>query len=179
MTKSTDQTPRRGLSRRQILKASAGNGRLPCRREANFPPAAFAQGQVPSDAAKLGSSRLAMPARLFVARIRSCSPNTACGRRSDRSRPLGHHRDNLCARSEAMASTAPYPDADAVPDFVRQVTQNNQPTPMYILARLNLDAQWHLRSPRNTATKNFGVDTAPFKIALEKRRPRARPSRPR
>jgi nitrate/nitrite transport system substrate-binding protein len=50
-----------------------------------------------------------------------------------------------------------------------KVTQNNQPTPMYILARLNLDAQC-ISVAKEYADLKLGVDTAPFKVALDKKK---------
>ena len=50
-----------------------------------------------------------------------------------------------------------------------KVTQNNQPTPMYILARLNLDAQC-ISVAKEYADLKIGVDTAPFKVALDKKK---------
>ena len=44
MTKPTDQTPRCGPSRRQILKATAGTAALLAAARLNFPAGAFAQG---------------------------------------------------------------------------------------------------------------------------------------
>ena len=55
MTKPTDQASRRGLSRRQILKATAGTAALLAAARLNFPAGAFAQGAGPEvTAAKLG-----------------------------------------------------------------------------------------------------------------------------
>ena len=55
MTKPTDPTSRRGLSRRQILKASAGTAALLAAAKLNFPAGAFAQGAGPEvTSAKLG-----------------------------------------------------------------------------------------------------------------------------
>jgi nitrate/nitrite transport system substrate-binding protein len=50
-----------------------------------------------------------------------------------------------------------------------KVTQNNQPTPMYILARLNLDSQC-ISVAKEYAELKVGVDAAPFKAALEKKK---------
>ena len=50
-----------------------------------------------------------------------------------------------------------------------KVTQNNQPTPMYILARLNLDSQC-ISVANEYADLKVSVDTAPFKAALEKKK---------
>ena len=50
-----------------------------------------------------------------------------------------------------------------------KMTQNNQPTPMYILARLNLDGQC-ISVSNEYADLKIGVDTAPFKAALDKKK---------
>ena len=50
-----------------------------------------------------------------------------------------------------------------------KVTQNNVPTPMYILARLNLDAQC-ISVAKEYADLKVGVDAAPLKAALDKKK---------
>jgi nitrate/nitrite transport system substrate-binding protein len=50
-----------------------------------------------------------------------------------------------------------------------KVTQNNVPTPMYILARLNLDSQC-ISVSAEYADLKLGVDAKPFKAALEKKK---------
>ncbi len=50
-----------------------------------------------------------------------------------------------------------------------KVTQNNQPTPMYIMARLNLNGQC-ISVANEYADLKIGVDAAPFKAALEKKK---------
>ena len=50
-----------------------------------------------------------------------------------------------------------------------KVTQNNVPTPMYILARLNLNGQC-ISVAKEYDDLKVGVDTAPFKAALEKKK---------
>jgi len=47
-----------------------------------------------------------------------------------------------------------------------KVTQNNQPTPMYILARLNLNGQC-ISVAKEYSEIKVGVDTKPFKTALD------------
>ena len=49
------------------------------------------------------------------------------------------------------------------------MTQNNVPTPMYILARLNLNGQC-ISVAKEYADLKVGVDTKPFKAALEKKK---------
>ncbi len=55
-----------------------------------------------------------------------------------------------------------------------KVTQNNVPTPMYILARLNLDAQ-AISVAKEYADLKLGVDSAPFKRRSRRRKLPARP----
>src|SRR5688572_12850414 len=50
-----------------------------------------------------------------------------------------------------------------------KVTQNNVPTPMYILARLNLDSQC-ISVGAEYAGLKVGLDAKPFKAALEKKK---------
>src|SRR5689334_17053630 len=50
-----------------------------------------------------------------------------------------------------------------------KVTQNNVPVPMYILARLNLDSQCISVGSEYAALK-LGVDSKPFKAAIEKKK---------
>jgi nitrate/nitrite transport system substrate-binding protein len=50
-----------------------------------------------------------------------------------------------------------------------KVTQNNVPTPMYVLARLNLDSQCISVSAEYADIK-VGLDATPFKAALEKKK---------
>src|SRR5215217_3328582 len=50
-----------------------------------------------------------------------------------------------------------------------KVTQNNVPTPMYILARLNLNGQC-ISVAKEYSEIKIGVDTTPFKPALEKKK---------
>ena len=47
MTKPTNPTSRRGLSRRQLLKATGGTAALLAAAKLNFPAGAFAQGAGP------------------------------------------------------------------------------------------------------------------------------------
>lgn len=59
-----------------------------------------------------------------------------------------------------------------------KVTQNNVPVPMTILARLNLDSQG-ISVAREYADTGVQLDASKLKVAFEKRRRKARKSRPR
>src|SRR6188474_914299 len=172
MTKSTDQTSARGTSRRQILKATAGTAALLAAAKLNFPAGAFAQGAGPEvKAAKLGFIALTDASPLFVAKEKGIfakygMPDVEVQKQAS----WGTTRDNLVLGSEGngidgahILTPMPYLISSG------KVTQNNQPTPMYILARLNLDSQC-ISVSNEYADLKLGVDTAPFKVALEKKK---------
>src|ERR1700712_1205291 len=67
--KPPTQPPRRGLSRRQILKATGGTAALLAAAKLNFPAGAFAQGAGPEvTKATLGFIALSDAGPLFVAK---------------------------------------------------------------------------------------------------------------
>ena len=172
MTKPTDQTTRHGVSRRQFLKASAGTAALLAAAKLNFPAGAFAQGAGPEvKAAKLGFIALTDAAPLFVAKEKGMfakygMPDVEVQKQAS----WGTTRDNLVLGSEGngidgahILTPMPYLISSG------KVTQNNQPTPMYILARLNLNGQC-ISVGKEYADLKVGVDTAPFKVALDKKK---------
>src|SRR5712675_1946398 len=172
MTKPTDQISRRGLSRRQILKASAGTAALLAAAKLNFPAGAFAQGAGPEvTAAKLGFIALTDASPLFVAKEKGIfakygMPDVEVQKQAS----WGTTRDNLVLGSEGngidgahILTPMPYLISSG------KVTQNNQPTPMYILARLNLDAQC-ISVANEYADLKVGIDVKSFKEALEKKK---------
>ena len=143
MTKTSTRTPR-SLSRRQLLKAGAGTAALLAAARLNFPAGAFAQGAGPEvKAAKLGFIALTDAAPLFVAKEKGIfakygMPDVEVQKQAS----WGTTRDNLVLGSEGngidgahILSPMPYLISAG------KVTQNNQPTPMYILARLQLNGQ--------------------------------------
>jgi nitrate/nitrite transport system substrate-binding protein len=172
MTKPTDQTPRRGLSRRQILKATAVTAALLAAARLNFPAGAFAQGAGPEvKAAKLGFIALSDASPLFVAKDKGLfakhgMPDVDVQKQAS----WGTTRDNLVLGSEGngidgahILTPMPYLISSG------KVTQNNQPTPMYILARLNLDAQC-ISVAKEYADLKVGVDAAPLKAVFEQKK---------
>src|SRR5216684_2292856 len=172
MTKPTDPTTRGGLSRRQILKASAGTAALLAAAKLNFPAGAFAQGSGPEvTAAKLGFIALTDASPLFVAKEKGIfakygMPDVEVQKQAS----WGTTRDNLVLGSEGngidgahILTPMPYLISSG------KVTQNNQPTPMYILARLNLNGQC-ISVAKEYSDLKVGVDTAPFKAALDKKK---------
>ena len=169
MTKSTDQTSRRGLSRRQVLKATAGTAALLAAAKLNFPAGALAEGAGPEvKAAKLGFIALTDASPLFVAKEKGIfakygMPDVDVQKQAS----WGTTRDNLVLGSEGngidgahILTPMPYLISSG------KVTQNNQPTPMYILARLNLNGQC-ISVAKEYSDLKVGLDTAPFKTALD------------
>jgi nitrate/nitrite transport system substrate-binding protein len=172
MTKPTDQTSRHGVSRRQLLKATAGTAALLAAARLNFPAGAFAQGAGPEvKAAKLGFIALTDAAPLFIAKEKGMfakygMPDVEVQKQAS----WGTTRDNLVLGSEGngidgahILTPMPYLISSG------KVTQNNQPTPMYILARLNLNGQC-ISVAKEYADLKIGVDTTPFKSALQKKK---------
>jgi nitrate/nitrite transport system substrate-binding protein len=172
MKKPTDQTSRRGPSRRQILKASAGTAALLAAAKLNFPAGAFAQGAGPEvTAAKLGFIALTDASPLFVAKEKGIfakygMPDVEVQKQAS----WGTTRDNLVLGSEGngidgahILTPMPYLISSG------KVTQNNQPTPMYIMARLNLNGQC-ISVAKEYSELKIGLDTAPFKPALDKKK---------
>jgi nitrate/nitrite transport system substrate-binding protein len=166
---TNSQTPRRGFSRRQLLKAASGTAALLAAAKLNFPAGAFAQGAGPEvTAAKLGFIALTDASPLFVAKEKGIfakygMPDVDVQKQAS----WGTTRDNLVLGSEGngidgahILTPMPYLISSG------KVTQNNQPTPMYILARLNLNGQCISVSKEYSDLK-VGIDTAPFKVALE------------
>src|SRR4030081_400868 len=172
MTKPTDPTSRRGFSRRQLLKATGGTAALLAAARLNFPAGAFAQGAGPEvKGAKLGFIALTDASPLFVAKEKGIfakygMPDVEVQKQAS----WGTTRDNLVLGSEGngidgahILTPMPYLISSG------KVTQNNQPTPMYILARLNLNGQC-ISVAKEYGDIKVGVDTAPFKVALEKKK---------
>ena len=165
MTKTANPISRRGLSRRQLLKAAGGTAALLAAAKLNFPAGAFAQGAGPEvKAAKLGFIALTDASPLFVAKEKGIfakygMPDVEVQKQAS----WGTTRDNLVLGSEGngidgahILTPMPYLISSG------KVTQNNQPTPMYILARLNLNGQC-ISVAKEYADLKIGVDTTPFK----------------
>src|SRR5216684_4456198 len=177
MTKPTDQTSRGGLNRRQILQGAAGTAALLAAARLNFPAGAFAQGAGPEvKVAKLGFIALSDAGPLFVAKDKGLfakygMPDVEVLKQAS----WGTTRDNLVLGSEGngidgahILTPMPYLISSG------KVTQNNQPTPMYILARLQLDSQC-ISLAKEYLDLKIGLDTRPFKTALEKKKASGKP----
>ena len=143
----------------------------------NFPAGAFAQGAGPEvKGAKLGFIALSDAGPLFVAKDKGLfakhgMPDVEVQKQAS----WGTTRDNLVLGSEGNGIDGAH-ILTPMPYLISagKVTQNNQPTPMYILARLNLDAQC-ISVSNEYADLKVGVDAKPFKEALEKKKAAGKP----
>src|SRR5258707_11666411 len=137
MTKTVNSTPRRGLSRRQLLKAASGTAALLAAAKLNFPAGAFAQGAGPEvTGAKLGFIALSDAGPLFVAKDKGLfakygMPDVDVAKQAS----WGTTRDNLVLGSEGNGIDGAH-ILTPMPYLISagKVTQNNVPTPMYIMA---------------------------------------------
>ena len=138
----------------------------------NFPAGAFAQDAGPEvKGAKLGFIALTDATPLFVAKEKGLfakygMPDVEVQKQAS----WGATRDNLVLGSEGngidgahILTPMPYLISSG------KVTQNNLPTPMYILARLNLERQC-ISVAKEYKDLKVGVDTAAFKAALAKKK---------
>jgi nitrate/nitrite transport system substrate-binding protein len=172
MTKPTNPTSRRGFSRRQLLKATGGTAALLAAAKLNFPAGAFAQGAGPEvTKATLGFIALSDAGPLFVAKDKGLfakygMPDVEVAKQAS----WGTTRDNLVLGSEGNGIDGAH-ILTPMPYLISagKVTQNNQPTPMYILARLNLDAQC-ISVAKEYADLKVGVDASPLKAVFEKKK---------
>src|ERR687894_2095441 len=165
-------SPSKTFTRRQALKGASATVALLTAAKASFPGGAFAQGGAPeTKAAKLGFIALTDAAPLFVAKEKGIfakygMPDVEVQKQAS----WGTTRDNLVLGSEGngidgahILSPMPYLISTG------KVTQNNVPTPMYILARLNLDAQAISVASEHKDLK-LGASSAPLKEAFAKKR---------
>jgi len=172
MTKPTNPTSRRGFSRRQLLKATGGTAALLAAAKLNFPAGAFAQGAGPEvTKATLGFIALSDAGPLFVAKDKGLfakygMPDVEVAKQAS----WGTTRDNLVLGSEGNGIDGAH-ILTPMPYLIStgKVTQNNVPTPMYILARLNLDAQC-ISVAKEYADLKVGVDASPLKAVFEQKK---------
>ena len=177
MTKPTNSNSRRGLSRRQLLKATGGTAALLAAAKLNFPAGAFAQGAGPElTKATLGFIALSDAGPLFVAKDKGLfakygMPDVEVAKQAS----WGTTRDNLVLGSEGNGIDGAH-ILTPMPYLISagKVTQNNQPTPMYFLARLNLDSLC-ISVAKEYADLKLGVDATPFKAALERKKASGKP----
>ena len=169
---TTGRSGGKPLNRRGFLKGTASTAALLGAVQTQFPGGAFAQGAGPEvKGAKLGFIALTDAGALFVAKDKGFfakhgMPDTEVAKQAS----WGATRDNLVLGSEGNGIDGAH-ILTPMPYLISagKVTQNNVPTPMYILARLNLDSQCISVAKEYEGLK-IGLDTKPFKEALEKKK---------
>jgi nitrate/nitrite transport system substrate-binding protein len=160
------------LSRREVLKRAGTAIALTSAAKAAFPGGAFAQAAGPeTKAAKLGFIALTDAAPLFVAKEKGIfakygMPDVEVQKQAS----WGTTRDNLVLGSEGNGIDGAH-ILTPMPYLIStgKVTQNNVPTPMYVLARLNLNGQC-ISVAKEYLDLKVGLDTKPFKEALLKKK---------
>lgn len=175
--KSSSENARR-ISRRGILKAGAGTAALLAALKTKFPyGAGIAEAAGPETTkANLGFIALTDAGPLFVAKEKGLfakygMPDVEVQKQAS----WGATRDNLVLGSEGNGIDGAH-ILTPMPYLISagKVTQNNVPTPMYILARLNLNGQC-ISVAKEYADLKIGVDTRPFKTALQKKKASGKP----
>ena len=162
----------RGVTRRQALRTGAAAAALFAAVKSNLPAGAFAEGAGPeTKAAKLGFIALTDAAPLFVAKEKGFfakygMPDVEVEKQAS----WGTTRDNLVLGSQGngidgahILTPMPYLMTAGL------VTQNNVPTPVQILARLDLNCQG-ISVSNEYADLKIGLDAKPLKAALDKKK---------
>jgi nitrate/nitrite transport system substrate-binding protein len=153
------------MSRRALLKSAAGTAALLAAARVNFPAGAFAQAAGPEvTKAILGYIALTDASSLVIAKEKGLFAKHGVGDvEVAKQASWGATRDNIVLGSEKngidgahILSPMPYLISTG------KITQNNEPTPMYILARLNLDAQ-AISVSNDFKDLKVGVDASPLK----------------
>jgi nitrate/nitrite transport system substrate-binding protein len=161
---------RRRVTRRSFLKSSGGAAATIAAAKVSFLGGVhIAEAAGPEvKGAKLGFIALTDAAPLFVAKEKGMFakyglPDTEVIKQAS----WGATRDNLVLGSEGSGIDGAH-ILSPMPYLISagKVTQNNVPTPMYILARLNLNGQC-ISVAKEYADVKVGVDASPFKAALE------------
>jgi nitrate/nitrite transport system substrate-binding protein len=138
------RSARNRVSRRQLLKATTATAALMGALKAGFPSGVFAQGAGPEvDKAILGYIALIDASALVIAKEKGFFAKHGVGNVDvAKQASWGATRDNITLGSEANGIDGAH-ILTPMPYLIStgKVTQNNQPTPLYLLARLNLDAQ--------------------------------------
>src|SRR5262245_23170024 len=173
MKNDSHKAPGQRIIRRAFLKASAGTAALLGAAQTQFPFGAHvAQAAGPeTTAAKLGFIALTDAGALFVAKdkgffAKQGMPDVEVAKQAS----WGATRDNLVLGGEGNGIDGAH-ILTPMPYLISagKVTQNNVPTPMYILARLNLDSQC-ISVAKEYADLRVGLDTKEFKTALDKKK---------
>ncbi len=162
-----DRSPGK-ITRRLMLKSAAAAGAL----SALIPKPLYAASGAPETTkATLGFIALTDSAPLIIAKEKGFyakhgMPDVEVVKQAS----WGTTRDNLVLGSAGNGIDGAH-ILTPMPYLIStgKVTQNNVPTPMYILSRLNLDSQCISVGSEYAALK-VGLDAKPFKAALEKKK---------
>ncbi len=157
-----------GVSRRGFLKTSAGAAALLGAIRTSFPGGAFAQGAGPEvSKAVLGYIALMDASALVIAKEKGLfakhgMPDVDVQKQAS----WGATRDNVVLGSDKNGIDGAH-ILTPMPYLISagKVTQNSVPTPMYILARLNLDAQ-AISVANEYKDLKVTADASPFKAAF-------------
>ena len=157
------------VSRRNFLRGSAGATALMAATKIAFPGGAFAQGAGPEvTKAILGYIALIDASPLVIAKEKGFfakhgMPDVDVAKQAS----WGATRDNIVLGSEKNGIDGAH-ILTPMPYLIStgKVTQNNVPTPIYLLARLNLDAQAISVSNEYKDLK-VTTDASPLKAAFE------------
>jgi nitrate/nitrite transport system substrate-binding protein len=171
--KKITKVPARGVNRRTLLKGSASTAALLGAVGTQFPfgiHTVMAAGPETTKA-NLGFIALTDAAPLFVAKEKGIfakygMPDVEVQKQAS----WGATRDNLVLGSEGNGIDGAH-ILTPMPYLISagKVTQNNVPTPMYILGRLNLNGQC-ISVAKEYEDLKVGVDTTQFKDALAKKK---------
>src|SRR6202008_5011494 len=163
---------RKSIDRRKFLKGTASTAALLATAQAQFPGGAFAQAAGPEvTKAVLGYIGLMDASALVIAKEKGFfakhgMPDVDVAKQAS----WGATRDNIVLGSENngidgahILSPMPYLISTG------KITQNNVPTPLYLLARLNLDAQ-AISVANEYQDLKVTTDASPLKAAFEKKK---------
>ena len=171
-----NRTPgKTGLDRRSFLKASAGlasTSALMTAVQGAFPSGAFAQAAGPEvSKVVLGYIALTDAAALIIAKEKGFFDKHGL-KDADVSKQASWAatRDNLVLGGDKNGIDGAH-ILTPMPYLIStgKVTQNNVPTPMYLLARLNLDSQAISVANEYKGSK-VGLDSSPLKSIFEKKK---------
>jgi nitrate/nitrite transport system substrate-binding protein len=167
------ETSKPKVSRRTLLKGTAGAAALLGAVKTQFPfGIRIAEASGPeTKKATLGFIALTDAAPLFIAKEKGLFakygvPDVEVMKQAS----WGATRDNLVLGGEGNGIDGAH-ILTPMPYLISagKVTQNNVPTPMYILARLNLNGQC-ISVAKEYEDLKVGVDTREFKSALDKKK---------
>jgi nitrate/nitrite transport system substrate-binding protein len=164
---------RRGLSRRTFLKAGAGAAALVGALQTKFPMGVHIAEAAGPEVTKaiLGYIALIDASALVIAKEKGFfakhgMPDVEVSKQAS----WGATRDNIVLGSEKNGIDGAH-ILTPMPYLIStgKVTQNNVPTPMYLLARLNLDAQ-AISVAQEYKDLKVTTDASPLKAAFEKKK---------